>query len=243
MMIINADDWGRTRAETDAALLCYQRGRITSASAMVFMQDSARAAELARAAGIDVGLHLNLTEPFSASVADADLVRCHARVREYLTARRYASLVYNPSLRKEFQYVFDAQLQEFMRQYGSAPSHIDGHHHQHLCTNILLGKVIPAGHKLRRGFYFWPGEKSIANRAVRSLMNRLLTRRYRSTDYFFALSQCTRTGRMLRVTQLAQNHSVELMTHPANEAERRLLLSDDHLRRIGGLHQGTYALL
>jgi chitin disaccharide deacetylase len=243
MMIINADDWGRTRAETDAASLCHRRGRITSASAMVFMPDSERAAELAWATGIDVGLHLNLTEPFHGPLGDALLVRCHARVREYLTARKYAFLVYNPALGREFQYVFEAQLREFVRLYGSQPSHIDGHHHQHLCTNILLGAVIPPGQALRRAFYFWPGEKSLANRAVRGLMNRLLTRRYRSTDYFFALSQCTKGTRMRRVTELAQSHSVELMTHPANDAERNLLLSDAYMRHIACLDRGTYASL
>jgi predicted glycoside hydrolase/deacetylase ChbG (UPF0249 family) len=37
MLIVNADDWGRSVAETDSALRCYQAGRITSVSAMVFM--------------------------------------------------------------------------------------------------------------------------------------------------------------------------------------------------------------
>jgi chitin disaccharide deacetylase len=243
MMIINADDWGRSRTETDAALLCHRHGRITSVSAMVFMQDSERAAGLARSTSIDVGLHLNLTELFSAPVGDAVLLRCHERVRAYLTARKYAFLVYNPALRREFQVVFEAQRKEFVRLYGRDPSHIDGHHHQHLCANILLGSVIPAGQKLRRGFFFWPGEKSAANRAVRGLMNRLLARRYRSTDYFFALSQCTEGTRMLRVTQLAKSHCVELMTHPANDTERRLLLSHDYMRRIADLDRGTYASL
>ena len=45
MLIINADDWGRSVAETNAALRCYEEARITSASAMVFMADSERAAE------------------------------------------------------------------------------------------------------------------------------------------------------------------------------------------------------
>ena len=62
MIIINADDWGRSERETDAALSTYKRGRITSASAMVFMRDSGRAADLAKDAGIDVGLHFNLSE-------------------------------------------------------------------------------------------------------------------------------------------------------------------------------------
>ena len=62
MLIINADDWGRSRAETDAALRCYQGGRITSVSAMVFMADSERASELAKENELDMGLHLSFSE-------------------------------------------------------------------------------------------------------------------------------------------------------------------------------------
>ena len=65
MLIINADDWGRSVAETDAALRCYKGGRITSVSAMVFMEDSERAAELAKENELDVGLHLNFTDEFT----------------------------------------------------------------------------------------------------------------------------------------------------------------------------------
>ena len=67
MLIINADDWGRSAAETDAALRCYKAGRVTSVSAMVFMEDSERAAELAKENELDVGLHLNFAEPFTGS--------------------------------------------------------------------------------------------------------------------------------------------------------------------------------
>jgi predicted glycoside hydrolase/deacetylase ChbG (UPF0249 family) len=48
VLIINADDWGRSPAETDAALDCFSNGRITSVTAMVFMADSKRAADLAK---------------------------------------------------------------------------------------------------------------------------------------------------------------------------------------------------
>jgi predicted glycoside hydrolase/deacetylase ChbG (UPF0249 family) len=52
-------------AETDAAFKCYRGGRITSVSAMVFMQDSERAAKLANNSDLDVGLHLNFSEEFT----------------------------------------------------------------------------------------------------------------------------------------------------------------------------------
>ena len=62
----------------------------------------------------------------------------------------------------------------------------------HLCANLLLSNLIPAGMKIRRNFSFWPGEKSWLNRAYRSLVDRWLARRYRLTDYFFDLTQSIR---------------------------------------------------
>src|SRR5205085_5055511 len=138
MLIINADDWGRSVAETDAALRCYQSARITSVSAMVFMKDSERAAELAKDHNIDTGLHLNFTEPFSGESNSERLIESHRGIMQFLRSNKYAQLFYNPFLRKAFVYSCRAQLEEFVRLFGSLPSHIDGHHHMHLCGNILL---------------------------------------------------------------------------------------------------------
>lgn len=243
MIIINADDWGRSKTETDAALSCYRNGRITSVTAMVFMEDSGRAAELAKETGIDVGLHLNLTQRFSGKVHDRSLKEYHDRIIRFLTYNKYAFLIYNPALRKAFQYVYQAQFNEFVCLYGKPPSHIDGHHHQHLCTNMLLNRVILTGEKVRRNFYFWPDEKGPMNRTYRRLVDLLLARRYRLTDFFFALSQCLQNDRLTRVTELARTANVEIMTHPANAIEHAYLMSDDFLARLDRLEQGTYSLL
>lgn len=210
---------------------------------MVFMEDSGRAAELANEAGIDVGLHLNLTEPFSGEVRVRLLREYQDRISGFLTLNRYAFLLYNPALEKEFRHVFQSQLDEFVRLYGRPPSHIDGHHHQHLCINMLLGRVIPEGVKIRRNFHFWPGEKGLLNRAYRRSVDLMLGRRYRLTDFFFALSQCLHGDRMARVAGLARTATVELMTHPASATEHAYLMSDDYHARLGGLEKGTYATL
>jgi len=76
-LIINADDWGLDRSTTDRILECANRRVISSASGMVFMEDSERAAGLAREHRIDIGLHLNLTEAFSARNASARLQEHH----------------------------------------------------------------------------------------------------------------------------------------------------------------------
>ena len=117
MIIINADDWGRSSFDTDATLRCHEQKRITSISAMVFMRDSERAAELAKANGMDVGLHLNFTERFTGDTFSPLLREYHNRTRRFLTTTKYAVLLYNPALREQFRYVYQAQTEEFVRLY------------------------------------------------------------------------------------------------------------------------------
>jgi predicted glycoside hydrolase/deacetylase ChbG (UPF0249 family) len=243
MLIINADDFGRSAAETDAALGCYQEGRITSVSAMMFMEDSERAGELAKKNELDVGLHLNFSEEFTDVRCPGRLRDNHGRIVRFLMRNKYAQLVYNPFLRRAFAYSYEAQAAEFVRLLGRPPSHIDGHHHMHLCANILLSKVIPAGMKIRRHFSFWPGEKSWLNRTYRALVDRWLARRYQLPDYLFDLTQCIRDKKLDRVAVLAKTSNVELMTHPVVDPEAEYLMSDEFQVMLQRLEIGGYALV
>lgn len=242
MIIINADDWGRSVAETDAAAACHRAGSITSVSAMVFMPDSQRAAALARVRGIDVGLHLNFTQPFSGTGADAQVVASQHRLCAFLGTNRYAFLLYHPGLRQDFRRVVQAQSEEFLRLYGRPPTHIDGHHHKHLCTNMLVEPLIDRGANVRRNFHFGADDKGRLNRGYRRLTDAWLKRRYHITDFFFSLSHCLRMQRLDEVTQLAMRHSVELMTHPVNAVESRFLLSPECASLFERLTKATYAM-
>src|SRR5207248_2518537 len=243
MLIINADDWGRSVAETDAALGCYKRGRITSVSAMVFMEDSERAAELAKENELDVGLHVNFTDKFTANRCGSTLANHHDKIVRFLRGNKYSQLLYNPFLRTEFSYSYQAQAEEFVRLFGKQPSHIDGHHHMHLCANLILSNTIPAGAKLRRNFSFWPGEKSMLNRTYRWLVDRWLARRYCLADYFFDLTQCIQGEKLDRVAALAKSSNVELMTHPIVNEEEEYLMSDGFGVMLERLNIGGYALV
>ena len=243
MLIINADDWGSSREATDTMIACFEKGRITSASGMVFMEDSERAADLARAYNFDVGLHLNLTHQFAARNVSLQLRESHARIARFLTRNKYAQLLYNPVLRREFHYVYEAQVEEFVRIYGNKPSHFDGHRHMHLCTNMLVDPLIPAGERVRRSFSFWSGEKSIINRAYRSLVDSRLAGSYRLTDFFISLLQCLKYRRLARVTELARTFNVELMTHPVVPEEHAFLMSDDWENKLKNLRAVSYSAL
>jgi len=210
---------------------------------MVFMGDSERAAELAKENKLDVGLHLNFTDRFTANHYASRLAIHHEKIIAFLRRNKYAQLLYNPFLRKEFAYSCKAQIDEFTGLYGTLPSHIDGHHHMHLCANMLLSKVIPRGIKMRRNFSFWPGEKGPLNRAYRAFVDRRLAGRYYIPDYLFDLSQCIEAKTLGRVTVLAKSSNVELMTHPVTHAEAEYLMSDEFRELLQPLDVGSYALV
>jgi len=243
MLIINADDYGRSIAETDAALRCYNAGRITSVSAMVFMADSERAAGLVKENQLDVGLHLNFTEEFTGSNCPGRLAEYQGRLITFLKGNKYAQLLYNPLLRQAFSYSYHVQAEEFLGLFGKSPSHTDGHHHMHLCANLLLSNLIPAGMKVRRNFSFWPGEKSWLNRAYRKAVDRALARKYQLTDYFFDLTQSIQGGKMDWVMTLAQSGVVELMTHPILQLESEYLMSDQFQAMLKRLDVSSYAMV
>jgi chitin disaccharide deacetylase len=243
MIIINADDWGRWRSETDAAMKCFLKGTITSVSAMVFMKDSRRAAALAKEAGLAVGLHLNLNQLFTDSGAPKRLIERQQCIARFLNRSKYSRALFHPLLTNKLDFVFQAQLEEFVQLYGTVPSHLDSHHHLHLCSNMLFGRVIPQGLKVRRTFSFWPGEKGPLKRAYYDAVNRWLRSRYVVTDYFFSLEQCMETQHMEQVLCLARQSSVELMTHPTLLPEYRFLQSDECLKWLEQMRRGSYAEL
>ncbi len=243
MLIINADDLGRNSLTTDRILACYGRGRITSTSAMVFMEDSERAAKLSRAAGLDTGLHLNFTEEFTGKGCNDLLLDYHRSLVRCLTRSRFASLFYHPMLRNKFHYVFQAQITEFVRLYNAPPSHFDGHHHMHLCANMLFGAFIPKGQKVRRNPSFRAGEKSAANRLYRALVDWWLLRKYRSTESLFSLPSCRRSGNLGAAIERSRSAHVELETHPEMDEDFHYLMSDEFLEAISKVERGTYSLL
>jgi predicted glycoside hydrolase/deacetylase ChbG (UPF0249 family) len=206
---------------------------------MVFMEDSERAADLANGAGIDCGLHLNLTTPFSQANRPRPLVDHQTRIASFLWSHRLAQVVPNPLLRSSFEYVVRTQVDEFRRLFGSDPRRIDGHHHMHLCMNVLLQRLLPAGAVVRRNFSFLPGEKSWYNRAYRAGIDGLLARRHRMTDYFFALPPLE-TGRLQRIVDTAKSFIVELETHPVQHDEFVFLMAARSALTASGVKTATF---
>lgn len=201
---------------------------------MVFMEDSERAAETAGEKRIDVGLHLNFTTLFSAKTASR-LAEHQRRTARFLTRGRYTQVVFHPGLAKSFDYVAKAQYEEFERLYGTAAKRIDGHHHMHLCSNVLFARLLPEKTIVRRNFSFRPGEKGAFNRFYRDATDRLLARRHSLTDLFFSIQPLESPDHLSRIFSAARKEVVEVEVHPVMEAEYRFLTGGGIFERVGDL--------
>ena len=185
---------------------------------------------MAREHAIEAGLHLNLTTSFSAPSCSSRLTECQQKIARYLLRHRLAQVVFHPGLINAFEYVVAAQLDEFRRIYGADPERIDGHHHMHLCTNVLLQRLLPPGTIVRRNFSFERGEKSLWNRLYRSVVDRSLARRHRLVDFFFSLPPFEPPERLQRIYSLAHQFVVELETHPVNPEEYKYFTGEGFSR-------------
>jgi predicted glycoside hydrolase/deacetylase ChbG (UPF0249 family) len=240
VIIVNADDWGRDTLTTDRTRECVRQGTVSSVSAMVWMADSERSAAIAQQEVIDAGLHLNLTSSFTAADVPVGVREHQEKVGRYLRSSRFASAIYHPGLRQSFEYVIAAQIEQYESLYGARPFRIDGHHHMHLSANVLMGNLLPEGTVVRRSFSFRPGEKSIANRAFRRLVNSIIARRHRLTDLFFSLPPIEAT-RLQAILRLGASSVVELECHPVNSDEYAFLTSGGISRCSDAVELSSFA--
>lgn len=251
LLVVNADDWGGGEATTDAILATFEAGRITSASGMVYMPDSERAAELARRHGLPVGLHLNLTEPFPGTAAPPGIRHRQRRVAERLAGAgrdkhpgtaRLRKWLYDPTIRAEVDGAIADQLECFEALYGEPPTHFDGHNYVDACPNVFLSRSIPAGSLIRNSLDCYPLERS-AKGVLRAARQRLRTRRLRSTGYLLHIAEL-RLGDGEEPDprlRLARSTSVEVMGHPDDEVELAAFMSPAWGRVLGEYRLGSFA--
>jgi len=242
LLIVNADDWGLAPQHTNAIAACFQARRISSATGMVHMRDSERAATIARAENLPIGLHLNFAEAF-----DAPDVTPEVRERQRLVVDSFSR---GPWHRWGFNHrlfgtVSDAirdQIQEFVRIYHGFPTHVDGHQHLHQNLTVLSSRAFPAQTKMRATFTFAPGEKSVSNRVARAVVNRLMRSRFRGPRYFVSIRALYPAlgGAGLAKLDLLRRGSLEVMTHPGWADEFDVLMSDDWQRILQTRAIGSY---
>ena len=243
MLIITADDYGKNRYATDNILKCYFNNRITSASAMVFMLDSERAASSASGIGLEIGLHVNFTLPFAAHNVPLKLRENQNRLVSYLTKHRFSPALFNPLLRDAFSFVYLSQKEEFHRLYSKFPEYYNGHHHMHLCSNMLFSNKLPKGARIRRTIAFERGEKGAFNRIYRRILNFYISRQFISTNVFFIVDPTQDPNRLTNIVKRAAKENVEIEVHPENYEETAYLMGSQFQALIQSVQMGTFSSL
>ena len=250
-LVVNADDWGGSEATTEAILHTFEAGRVTSASAMVYMPDSDRAAEVAKRAGLPVGLHLNLTEPFSDPSTPAPVRDRQRRVAERLAGTgpdghpataRLRKWVYDPRIRAEVDRAIADQRGRFEALYGRPPTHFDGHNYVDLCPNVFLSRAIPAGSAMRSSLGRFPIERS-PMALLRSARQALRSRRLRSTRYVLHIAELRlpANGPPDPRLRLAEEGPLEVISHPDDARELAILTSGAWGRVLAEHRLGSFA--
>jgi chitin disaccharide deacetylase len=246
LLIVNADDLGLDRGNTDSILECFHLGAISSATALVWMEDSDRAAELARRDRLPVGLHLNLIEPFSAVDVPEAVAATQHRVVQRLRQNGISGQLYHPGWSADFERCISDQLTRFHELYGHPPTHVDGHRHMHLVPNALLARALGTVGRCRPPVNRTPRESPGYKRALRTAWGRLVRLRFSTTDWCFSIRslhpELGGAGAEERLDRTSEE-TVELFVHPGYPDELPLLRSTDWREHLAHRRLGTYAEL
>jgi chitin disaccharide deacetylase len=244
LLIVNADDLGYDVTATDAIFAAHAAGAITSASAMVWMSDSERAGRLARDNALPLGLHLNLIEPYTAVDVPAAVADTQRRVVGRIHAAGRRAFVYHPAWAADFRRCIADQLSAFHAVYGRAPTHVDGHQHQHLLPNALFcGALAPVG-RCRRPVNRPGTESRPYKHAVRDIQAAMVRLRFATTRWCLsirALEPALGGAGIEAGVARAAADTVEIMVHPGWADEQAILLGDRWPTIISGQRLGSFA--
>lgn len=242
ILIVNADDFGRTRVASDLTMECFAAGQLSSATAMVYMDDSERGAALAREVDLPAGLHLNFTEPFTSKETPGKVRERQADACRTLGDRlRLRSWSYDPRIATLVDDAIRDQLERFEALFEGPPTHVDGHNHVQVCPNVTKAPSL-SGDKLRNALWSWPSERT-AMAFARAARRLLTARKFLTTRYFLDISELgLLEGRSWAASRLdpSRHTSVEVMCHPAFDHELTALRSPAWATALSELPLGSY---
>jgi predicted glycoside hydrolase/deacetylase ChbG (UPF0249 family) len=247
LLIVNADDWGGERRSTEAIHEAFGAGRVTSTTAMVFMDDSDRAAEIAKAESLPVGLHLNLTQPFTDPAVPEPVRERQRRVTAAFLGQggdghpgvsQRRRWLYDPRIADLVGDALRDQLERFEALYGGPPTHLDGHNYVDTAPNVFLSPALPRGMKMRNSLDRYPLDRG-PMAVARALRQQLRGRRFRSTRYVLHISDLDLPDDPRLA--LAEADPVEVICHPDNPAEMERLRSDEWAACLARLRTGSFA--
>ena len=243
LLIVNADDWGLREDVTDAILGCFHSEGISSTTGMVFMADSVRAAQLATAESLPVGLHLNLTSRFTDESVSLLVRRNQESLIEHFESRS-KRWIFNPGIRRAVAAAIADQLADFHRLYGHSPTHVDGHHHVHVSPNVVLSSALSRRIRMRPPQSFPSRRHSFPMRAFRGMASIAISRRFETPHRLFSLRDLHPTlggVGLADALEMAKTSAVEIMVHPAREDEQNVLRSTEWRQLLKASNIGSYA--
>jgi predicted glycoside hydrolase/deacetylase ChbG (UPF0249 family) len=253
LLVVNADDWGGFREGTDAIEDCFAIGAISSTTAMVHMADSRRAAELALERARPTGLHLNLTQPFDAGTVPAPARERQLRACAHFRAlpRRRWTLSPDPRTHRLIADCIHDQLEEFRALYEREPTHVDSHHHVHVCPDVFLSRALERGTRVRQALSFAPGARDRSARGLvkgfaRAAKQRQLAGRFLTTERFWSAGELSDGDGAVSIADAAAyaaTHTVEVMVHPSFDSDIAVLRSGPWLRVLHESPLGSYVAL
>lgn len=133
LLVFNADDAGLA-AGTDAAILrCAAAGVVRAATVVVNGPTAAAFVAEALDAGVDIGLHVNLTQGEALAGPQRTLTDDRGRFpgKAELWRRAVAGALDPAALRAEVTMQW-----ERIHALGAAPTHVDGHNHVHVLPGV-----------------------------------------------------------------------------------------------------------
>jgi predicted glycoside hydrolase/deacetylase ChbG (UPF0249 family) len=202
VLIVNADDLGRTIGINQGIFEAHARGIVTSATLMVSYPAAEAAARALHAyPDLGVGLHVQLTGgvPLCEPGRVTSLVGADGRFPAKPEGHGELRL-------DEVLLEVEAQLARFSLVVGGTPTHLDSHHHSHrlpVVTEALARVAQRIGVPVRR--------------SSEAIAARLAADRIRTTDYFVErfFGADVRLEVLLDILAHVPRGSTELMCHPA----------------------------
>lgn len=137
ILIVNADDLGRTEGINEGIFAAHEQGLVTSATLMVACPAAeAAAARLGRYPRLGVGLHVQLTGgvPLAPRTQIPSLVDADGRLPRWPEGLREAR-------GEEIFVEVCLQLARFRALTGRSPTHLDSHHHSHREPGVLAAVI------------------------------------------------------------------------------------------------------
>lgn len=221
-LIINADDFGISKAVNYAVMAAMDSNICTDTTLLVNFEESENAANLAISMDRTdrVGIHLNLTEGLPLSLK----IRNEPRFCNQEGYFHHGKLKHIVQLSKSERIAVQEELTSqirLSRKFGIPISHADSHNHIHeepglglLIMDILKNENIPYL-RLTNNI----GKTSFVNKMYRSTYNLILGfKGLTVTEYFGSLSDLDNYKKVI-----AKDSVVELMIHPGNIVDNQIL--------------------